>query len=77
MDQQPNDTLMTSISFTSGEILDIISSLEESESRAYYAKNNPQLAAYYMNMALQFQKVYDRLQEVVPEKRVANLVLTA
>jgi hypothetical protein len=68
---------MTSISFTSGEILDIISSLEESESRAYYAKNDPQLAAYYMNMAQQFQKVYDRLQDMIPEERVANLVLAA
>jgi hypothetical protein len=65
---------MTSISFTSGELLDIISALEEKENALYLAEN-PQLAAYYMNLGVQFQKVYDKLQEFVPENRVANLVL--
>jgi hypothetical protein len=65
---------MTSISFTSGELLDIISALEEKENALYLAEDK-HLAAYYMNLGVQFQKVYDRLQEFVPENRVANLVL--
>jgi len=67
---------MTSISFTSGELLDIISALEEKENALYLAENY-QLSAYYMNLGCQFQKVYDKLQEVAGEKRVAKLVLTA
>jgi hypothetical protein len=65
---------MTSISFTSGELLDIISALEEKEDALYLAENY-QLSAYYMNLGGQFQKVYDKLQDFVPENRVANLVL--
>jgi hypothetical protein len=67
---------MTTISFTSGQILDIIDCLEEKET-ALYDAGDKYLAAYYMNMGTQFQRVYDRLQDVVPEKRVANFVLTA
>lgn len=67
---------MTTISFTSGQILDIISALEEKED-ALYEADNKHLAAYYMNMGAQFQRVYDRLQDVVPEKRIATLVLAA
>lgn len=65
---------MTSISFTSGELLDIISALEEKENALYLAENY-QLSAYYMSLGCQFQKVYDKLQDFVPENRVANLVL--
>jgi hypothetical protein len=65
---------MTSISFTSGELLDIISALEIKEDRAYDSGDR-NLAAYYMNLGNQFQRIYDRLQEFVPENRVANLVL--
>jgi len=65
---------MTSISFTSGELLDIISALEEKEDALYLAEDH-NLAAYYMNLGVQFQKVYDKLQEFVPENRVANLIL--
>ena len=67
---------MTTISFTSGQILDIIFALEEKEF-ALYEEGDKHLAAYYMQMGAQFQRVYDRLQDVVPEKRVANLVLAA
>ena len=67
---------MTTISFTSGQILDIISALDEKEV-ALYEADDKHLAAYYMNMGAQFQRVYDRLQDVVPEKRIANLVLAA
>jgi len=67
---------MTSISLTSGQILDIISLLEERED-ALYDADNKGLAAYYMQMGVQFQRIYDRLQDVQPEKRVANLVLAS
>lgn len=67
---------MTLISFTSGQILDIISALEEKENEIYDA-GDKHLAAYYMNMGAQFQRVYDRLQDVTPENRVANLVLAS
>ncbi len=66
---------MTHISLTSGEILDIIKALEIQEDRAYMNKNDPHLASYYMNLENQFQQIYDKLQEFVPENRVANLVL--
>ena len=65
---------MTSISFTSGELLDIISVLEEKENALYLAENH-QLSAYYMNLGCQFQRIYDKLQELPGESRVANLVL--
>ena len=65
---------MTQISFTSGELLDIISCLEVKENQVYDAGDH-HLAAYYMNLGNQFQRIYDRLQYKVPEERVANLVL--
>jgi hypothetical protein len=68
--------LMTSISLTSGQILDIISALEEKED-AIYESGDKHLAAYYMNMGAQFQRIYDRLQDVTPENRVANMVLAS
>lgn len=67
---------MTTISLTSGQILDIISALEEKEN-ALYDADDKHTAAYYMNLGNQFQRVYDSLQGVVPENRVANLVLAA
>ena len=66
---------MTSISFTSGELLDIIKVLEVKENLAYIVDYDPGLAAYYMNLANQFQTIYDKLQELPGESRVANLVL--
>ncbi len=65
---------MTSISFTSGELLDIISALEEKEDALYLAENK-HLASYYLSMQNQFQLIYDKLQEFPGENRVANLVL--
>ena len=67
---------MKTISFTSGEILDIISALEAKEDHAYYVQNDPHLAAYYMRIVNQFQRVYDLIQEKVPENRVAHLILS-
>ena len=65
---------MTSISFTSGELLDIISALEVKLCQAEDS-NDPNLAMYYFDMQNQFQRIYDKLQDFVPENRVANLVL--
>ncbi len=67
---------MTTISFTSGQILDIISALEEIENSLYDAENK-HLAVYYMNMASQFHRMYDKLQALPGEKRVAELVLAS
>ncbi len=64
---------MTSISFTSGELLDIISTLCDKEQSVY--NEDPHLSAYYLNMIQQFEEVYNKLQDFVPENRVANLVL--
>ncbi len=66
---------MTSITLTSGQIKDIISSLERSENDAYFNKKDAYLADYYLSMQNQFTLVLEKLQEIVPEERVANLVL--
>lgn len=65
---------MTSISFTSGEILDIISSLED---KAENLEESGQftLANYYYNMIDQFDRISEKLKDFQPENRVANLVL--
>jgi hypothetical protein len=68
---------MTSISFTSGELLDIMKALEYYEDDAYYNQNDAQLASYYLSMQNQFRLIYDKLQELPGEDRVANLVLAA
>ena len=65
---------MTHISFTSGEIQDIMSALVDRETEAHNT-GNPHLAAYYLNIAQQFALILDKLDEFVPENRVANLVL--
>lgn len=66
---------MTSISFTSGEILDIISALCDKEQDVY--DENPHLSAYYLNMIQQFENVFHKLEELPGEKRVAQLILAA
>lgn len=67
-------TTMTSISFTSGELYDIISALKLVE-EGVYDDGDHQGAAYYQNMIQQFERISNKLQEFVPENRVANLVL--
>lgn len=67
---------MTSVSFTSGQLLDIISALEEKEDALYDAEEH-QLAAYYMNLGVQFQRVYDRIKDRAGEQQVAEMVLVA
>lgn len=65
---------MTQVSFTSGELVDIMALIEAKEDAVYLA-GDKHLAAYYMNLGCQFQRIYDKLQDFVPENRVANLVL--
>ena len=67
---------MTSISFTSGEILDIISTLED---KAEKLEESAQftLANYYYNIIEQFDKITEKLQELPGEQREANLILAA
>jgi molecular chaperone GrpE (heat shock protein) len=67
---------MTSISLTSGQLLDIIEQLIKMADNLDDAENYT-LAAYYFNMAQQFELLHDKLQDFIPENRVANLVLTA
>ena len=63
------------ITFTSGQLLDIISLLEEKED-ALYDADDKGLAVYYMQMGIQFQRMYDLLQELPGEKRVAQLSIS-
>jgi hypothetical protein len=66
---------MTQISLTSGEILDIISVFCDKEQAVY--ENDPYLSLYYLKIAQQFEGVYNKLQELPGEEKVANLILAA
>ncbi len=65
---------MTTISFTSGELLDIISALDDVGDNCMEAEN-VLLASYYAKLSQQFEMIYDKVQGFVPEDRVANLAL--
>ena len=65
---------MTHISFTSGEIMDIISALADKGSAAE-DRGDYHLSAYYLNMVQQFEEIAYKLQDLPGENRVANLVL--
>ena len=65
---------MTTISFTSGELLDIISALDDVGDNCMQAEN-VHLASYYAKLSQQFEIIYDKVQDFVPENRVANLAL--
>ena len=67
---------MTSISFTSGELLDIISALEDKAENLEESANF-HLAAYYYNIIDQLDRITEKLEQFQPENRVANLVLIA
>ena len=64
---------MTTISLTSGELLDLMSILCDKEQSVY--EENPHLSAYYLNIMQQFEEVVHKLKELPGEKRVANLIL--
>jgi excinuclease UvrABC nuclease subunit len=65
---------MTSISFTSGELLDIISTLEDKAENLEESANF-HLAAYYYNIIDQLDRITEKLEQFQPENKVANLVL--
>jgi len=67
---------MTSISFTSGELLDIISTLEDKAENPEESANFT-LANYYYNIIDQLDRITEKLEQFQPENRVANLVLVA
>ncbi len=67
---------MTQVSFTSGELLDIISTLEDIAENLEESANFT-LASYYYNIIDQFDRITEKLEDFVPESRVANLVLVA
>lgn len=67
---------MTSISLTSGELLDIISALCYKE-QALYKKEHHHLSAYYLGIIQQFETIVEKLEELPGEKRVAHLVLAS
>ena len=62
------------ITLTSGQLLDLIALLEEKEDALYDAEEKG-LAVYYMQMGVQLQRMYDRLQSLPGEHRVAELVM--
>jgi hypothetical protein len=62
------------ITFTSGQLLDLIALLEQKEDALYDAEERG-LAVYYMQMGVQLQRMYDRLQSLPGEQRVAELVI--
>ena len=63
---------MTQISFTSGELMDIIALLE-----GKITMTDDFTAAYYGNIQQQFEHLLDKVKEMQPENRVAHLVLAA
>ena len=54
--------------------MDVISSLTSKENAAFDSQDY-HLADYYFRIAYQFEKVSEKLKEMIPEKRVANLVM--
>lgn len=67
---------MTRVSFTSGELLDIISALEDKAENLEESANFT-LANYYYNIIEQLDKITEKLEDFQPENRIANLVLIA
>jgi hypothetical protein len=66
---------MTQISLTSGEILYVINSIRAKERSV--RELHPHMSVHYLNIAQQFEDVYNKLQELPGEERVANLILAA
>jgi hypothetical protein len=64
--------MATQVSFTSGELMDIISLLE-----GKITITDDYTAAYYGSIQQQFEHLLDKVKEMQPENRVAHLVLAA
>jgi len=67
---------MTQVSFTSGELFDLMTLLDE-KVEALDDAEEYRLGTYYFRMAKQLQKIAEKLDDFQPENRVANLVLIA
>ena len=67
---------MNQITLTSGEIMDLISLLEDA-SMACDDNEEPMLATYYYNMEQQFRDLLESVQTRQSENRVAHLILAA
>ena len=65
---------MTTISLTYGQISEIVGSLVDREFKAV-DNEDPQLAQYYRDIAIQFATVLEKLDQLPGEQREANLVL--
>lgn len=65
---------MTQLNLTHGQILDLVEALFDREDEAR-DNGDEGLAGYYANMALQFSKLNEKLEERPGEKREAVLVL--
>jgi hypothetical protein len=65
---------MTSISLTSGEILDVIDLMIIKEQQML-KEDNPYNAEYYKKLALKFSKIYQKLQDLPGEDRETTLVM--
>ena len=65
---------MTNISLTYGQISEIVGSLVDREFKAV-DNEDPQLAQYYRDIAIQFATVLEKLDQLPGEQREANLVL--
>jgi hypothetical protein len=65
---------MTHITFTSGQIIDIMDALRSKAVSAINAGDD-HLTAYYGDMIMQFETVFIKLNELPGELREANLVL--
>ncbi len=68
--------IMNQITLTSGEIMDLISLLEDA-SIVSEDNGEPMLATYYYRMEQQFQDLLESVQTRQSENRVAHLILAA
>lgn len=66
--------MSTKIKLTSGQVLDVISCLCEKGNSSFESQDY-QLADYYFKMAYQFEKVSEKMNEMVPEEREVELVM--
>jgi hypothetical protein len=67
---------MTSISLTSGEILDIMHVLYVREEQAQKNGQDTHVSAYYWNLANKFDKIHRKLLDLPGEERETTLVMT-
>lgn len=64
------------ISFTSGQLMDIMSALEALEEKLYHSGDR-NLSLYYMQMVTRFQTMLEILEDLPGEKRVAELIVSS